>query len=163
MKIIQIDGIRGLITALFIGVCLFAGFVIFPGYVSMHLWNKYLVNLCTFPVLNLFQGVLLWGIVAISYSIVSKKGLAVSFKTTPELTDAELDSIIKSAKINSQVRMMSRMISKADKVDIKKVEIKNNNISKSEEVQNSFVSSPLTSNKTENSENNEEEKVSNIK
>lgn len=162
MKIIQIDGIKGLITAVFIGVCLFAGFVIFPGYVSMYLWNKYLVNLCMFPALNLFQGVLLWGIVAVSYGIVSKRGLAVSFKSTPELSDAELDSIIKSAKINSQVRMMSRMMSKADKIDIKKVEIKKSNNLKSEDVQNSFVSSPLMSNKTEISENKEEEKVSNI-
>ena len=62
MKIIQIDGFKGLITAAFIGICLFAGFVVFPGMVSMHLWNKYLVNLFMFPVLDVFQGVLLWGL-----------------------------------------------------------------------------------------------------
>ena len=98
MKIIQIDGIRGLVTALFIGVCLFAGFVVFPGLVAMHYWNKYLVNLFMFPMLNLFQGVLLWAIVAISYFILSKKGLAVSFKNTPELSDEELDMILKKSK-----------------------------------------------------------------
>ncbi len=73
MKIIQIDGFKGLITAAFIGICLFAGFVVFPGMVSMHLWNKYLVNLFMFPVLDVFQGVLLWGIIAITYCILSKK------------------------------------------------------------------------------------------
>lgn len=35
MKVIQINGIKGLITAVFIGVCLFAGFVLFPGYTAM--------------------------------------------------------------------------------------------------------------------------------
>lgn len=29
MKVVQIDGFRGIITALFIGACLFAGFVVF--------------------------------------------------------------------------------------------------------------------------------------
>ena len=67
MKIIQIDGIKGLITAAFMGVCLFAGFVLFPGQVAMTLWNKYLVSSFMFPTLDLLQGVLLWGIVAISY------------------------------------------------------------------------------------------------
>ena len=68
MKVVQINGIKGLITALFIGVCLFAGFVIFPGYVAMTLWNKYLVANLMFPALNLIQGVLLWGIAAITFA-----------------------------------------------------------------------------------------------
>ena len=44
MKVVKIDGFKGIFAAVFIGVCLFAGFVIFPGMVAMHLWNKYLVN-----------------------------------------------------------------------------------------------------------------------
>lgn len=73
MKIVKIDGFRGIITALFIGACLFAGFVLFPGYVSMYLWNKYFVGLLSFPVINHIQGVLLWGILAVSYCILSKE------------------------------------------------------------------------------------------
>lgn len=114
MKIIQIDGFRGLITAAFMGVCLFAGFVMFPGLVAMHYWNKYLVTLYMFPHLSLLQGVLLWGIVAISYFIVSKKGLAVSFKDTPELSEKEIDMIMKNAKIHSQISKVNQMIQKSD-------------------------------------------------
>lgn len=155
MKIIQIDGIKGLITAVFIGVCLFAGFVIFPGFVAMHYWNKYLVNLFMFPELNLFQGVLLWAMAAVSYSIVSKNKLPVSFKSTPELTESELNSIIKTAKITSKMRMMNDIISKSDKVDIKK--------STCEDKETSYVSSPITVDKQNSADNMDDEKLSNLK
>lgn len=161
MKIIQIDGIKGLITAVFIGVCLFAGFVLFPGQVAMTLWNKYLVTPYMFPTLNLLQGVLLWGIVAVSYCIVSKKGLAVSFKNTPELSDDELDSIIRSAKISSQMRMMNKKITRLDKFEMSKKESVKK-ISK-EDKEQSFVSSPISINHSADKvENKDEETVSNV-
>lgn len=160
MKIIQIDGFRGLITAAFVGVCLFAGFVVFPGFVAMHFWNLYLVNLLMFPELSLFQGVLLWGMVFVSYSIVTKGKFALSFKSTPELSDAELDSIIKSAKINSKMQMMNKMISKSDKVILNKNKEQLNTKQK-EDKDLSYISSPISSIKdVQKSEQNEEEKVS---
>ncbi len=115
MKIIKIDGFSGLLTAAFIGCCLFAGFVIFPGYVSMHYWNKYLVNLLEFPQLSLFQGVLLWGIIFSIYYIVSKGNLPVSFQNPQELSDAELNMIMKNAKIHSKMYKKSALINKSDK------------------------------------------------
>lgn len=158
MKIIQIDGIRGLITAAFIGVCLFAGFAIFPGWVAMNLWNKYLVVPYMFPSLNLFQGVLLWAIAAISYCIVSRKGLAVSFKNSPELSDDELKSIIRKAKVMKRNNVVPFNL---DKSDLRKDEFIKS-VSKDEK-ESSFVSSPLPLNKTKASEEKEEETVSNIK
>ncbi len=155
MKILQIDGIKGLVTAVFMGICLFAGFVLFPGMVAMHFWNRYLVNLYMFPQLSLFQGVLLWGIVVVSYCILSKSGLAVSFKSTPELSEEELESIIKSAKISSNMRIMNKIMSKADKVEIHK--------NSKEDKESSYVSSPISLNKTDSVEKIEDEKVSNIK
>ena len=161
MKIIQIDGIKGLITAVFMGVCLFAGFVLFPGQVAMTLWNNYLVSSFMFPTLDLLQGVLLWGIVAISYCIVSKKGLAVSFKNTPEISDEELDAIIKSAKISSHMKMMNKNISKFDRFDLHKkgTSLKSSN----DECEKSFVSSPISANESKNIEKSEEESISNLK
>lgn len=157
MKVIQIDGIKGLISAVFIGACLVAGFVIFPGYSAMALWNKYLVTNLMFPVLNLMQGVLLWAIIAITYCIVAKQGLALSFKSTPDLTEDEIKDIIKNAKISSKMKMMSNMVSKSDKLDLHKEEI-----SKPVSVEkDSFMSSPISVNK--NSDKIEEESVSNVK
>jgi hypothetical protein len=149
MKIIQIDGIRGLITAGFVGVCLFAGFVAFPGFVAMHYWNKYLVNLYMFPELSLFQGILVWGIIATSYAIVTKRDFALSFKNSPDLSEEEINSIIKSAKINSQMRMMNKIISKADIVDL----------AKNKKNENPFEKSSSVSQE----ETQDEKKVSNMK
>ena len=115
MKIIKIDGFSGLFTAAFMGCCLFAGFVVFPGYVAMHYWNKYLVTLLAFPQLNLFQGVLLWGIIFSVYYIISKGNLPVSFQTPNDLSDAELNMIIKNAKIHSKMHKKSSIVSKSDK------------------------------------------------
>lgn len=158
MKIIQIDGFKGLITAAFIGVCLFAGFVVFPGMVAMHLWNKYLAALYMFPVLNLLQGVLLWGIVAISYCILSKKGLAVSFRDTPELSDRELDMIMKRARIQSQMSKVNKIIQKSDKF-----QAKSNEIFASQDKDLSHMSSPMAVNNDSSVEHKDDETVSNLK
>ena len=114
MKIFQINGFRGLIMTAFIVCCLFAGFVIFPGVVAMYLWNKYLVNLFSFPVVNLFQGVLLWGMTAVSYYIISNGKLPVSFETPESLSDAELNMIMKKARISSDFRRINKMMKNAD-------------------------------------------------
>jgi len=161
MKIIQINGFRGLIMAAFIGVCLFAGFVVFPGFIAMHYWNKYLVNLAMFPELNLFQGVLLWGITAVSYCIISKNRFDVSFRNSSALSDADLESIIKSAKKSSQVRMMDKFVSTLEKTDVAKDDLLK--VSKDER-ESSLVSSPISlNNKQKSSEKAEEETISNIK
>lgn len=159
MKIIQIDGFRGLITAAFMGVCLVAGFVAFPGLVAMHLWNKYLVGAFMFPILNILQGVLLWGIVAITYCILSKKGLAVSFKDSPELSDSELDMILKKAKIQSQLKKVNKIINKPDGFENSKKDVLT---SPSSDKSLSHVSSPMPGNNS-SVEHSEDETVSNLK
>lgn len=140
MKIVQIDGIKGMITAAFICVCAFAGFVVFPGYVAMGLWNKYLVQGYMFPSLSLFQGILLWAIAAIVYFIIDNKGFALSFRSTPDLSDEELNSILKSAKLNSKMRMFNDVISRSDKF-IKNPDEKSQTGSVKKE--ETFISSPL--------------------
>lgn len=160
MKIVQIDGIKGLITAVFVVCCAFSGFVISPGYVAMSLWNKYLAQNYMFPTLSIFQGILLWGILVISYFIISRDGFAMSFRSAPEMTDEELNSIIKSAKINAKMRMMNRMVSKTDKVELNK-SVKGNNSIKDKET--SFVSPSLNFGKKQSAQKSEEDSISNIK
>jgi len=161
MKIVQIDGIKGMITAVFVCACAFAGFVISPGYAAMYLWNKYLAQPYMFPTLSVFQGVLLWGIIVITYFIVTKNGFALSFKNSPEISEEELNSIIKSAKINAKMRMMNRMVSKTDKLDLNSHN-KKGGIS-GEEKDTSFVSTPLTFGNNQSADKSDEDSISNIK
>lgn len=109
MKVLKIDGIKGMITMAFVGICLFAGFVIFPGYVSMTLWNKFLAATMEFPVINVLQGILLWGIAVVAYCIVFKNGFAVSFLRNPsELSEAELNMIMQNARMYSGFRSIKK-------------------------------------------------------
>lgn len=117
MKIIEIAGIKGLISAVVIAFCAFAGFVISPGYAAMYLWNKYLMGACGFPQIGLFQGILLWAIVVITYYILTSDGFAVSFKSAPQLSDEEIKSIIRTSKIRSKMDMMNKIVSKSDKFE----------------------------------------------
>lgn len=156
MKIVKINGFKGLISAVFMCACLFAGFVIFPGQVAMNLWNKYLTASFMFPQLNLLQGVLLWSIAVLSYSVLFKKGFEISFDKPPSLSDAELDMIMKKAKIHSKMKNINNMVSKTDAFE------KSHKDLGQTEKDLSHVSSPISLNH-ELSEKKDEETISNLK
>ena len=89
-KIIEISGISGLIMLLFSIVCLFVGFVLFPGYLAMSLWNKASSGILGFPVLNIFQGVLLWVIVALGIYLARGAKSPIAFRTASQLDEREI-------------------------------------------------------------------------
>ncbi len=126
-KIIQISGIRGLCFALFTFSCLAAGFVAFPAIVAMHIWN-FAAEFIAMPIINFWQGLMLWTIVAITGFIINdRKKFLVAFKTPDKLTDQEVKSILEHAKMHSQGRFLNSMILKSG--DMKPVE----KVDKSEE------------------------------
>ena len=119
-RIIQISGIRGLCFALFTFSCLAAGFVAFPAIVAMYVWNC-AAQLIAIPVINFWQGLMLWAIVAITVFIINdRKKFLVSFKTPDKLTDQEVKSILERVKMQSQGQALNSMILKAG--DIKPLE-----------------------------------------
>ena len=109
-KIIQINGLRGLLTALFIITCLAAGFIAFPGFVAMSIWNHFAGT--NIPEINLFQGVLLWAIIFLTYFIASKQSVTVSFASPRELNEEEMKALMERVKMQSQARMINKMILK---------------------------------------------------
>lgn len=108
-KIIQINGFRGLVMAMFIVTCLIAGFVVFPGFVAMNIWNCFATVI---PQLNLYQGVLLWAIVALVGFIVNKQSFSVSFASPKELNDEEMNLLMERIKLQSQAKMLNQMMLK---------------------------------------------------
>ena len=67
-RIVDVNGFRGLMLFLFILVCLACGFIAFPGFVAMTLWNMLSASVAL-PEINLFQGILLWAIIAFAIYI----------------------------------------------------------------------------------------------
>ncbi len=108
-KIIQINGLRGLIMAMFIVTCLIAGFVIFPGFVTMNIWNYFATFI---PKLNIYQGVLLWAIIAFILFVINKQTFSVTIASPKELNDEEMNMLMERIKMDSQARMFNKMIVK---------------------------------------------------
>ena len=93
LNVIQIKGIRGLILAGLIVCCLIAGFIAFPGWIGMNLWNlvsKYIYNI---PEIGLIQGILLWAIILTSYFIFRKDKVIVCMKSPEGLNEEELKTV----------------------------------------------------------------------
>ena len=109
-KIIQISGIKGLITALFVVTCLAAGFVAFPGFVAMNIWNHFAGS--SVPEINLYQGILLWAIVALVYFIANKQSFSVSFESPKELNEEEMNALMERIRMQSQAKMLNQMMIK---------------------------------------------------
>ena len=118
--IIQISGLRGLLTVIFIISCLAAGFIAFPAIVAMHIWY-FAASYVAIPVINVYQGVLLWAIVAISVFILNdRKKFLVAFKAPDRLSESEMKSLLERMKIQSQAQAINSMILKSR--DIKPIE-----------------------------------------
>lgn len=123
-KIIEIAGIRGLLTVLFIGVCLAAGFIMFPAKVLMYLWNTYVTNYLALSHINIWQGLLLWAAIALTCYIANGKRFLVSCYEPPQLNEEEMKILMERIKIQAKARKLNAMLMKQS-ADIKEITVVN--------------------------------------
>lgn len=123
LRVLQIRGFRGLLLTVFVLTCLIAGFIAFPGFVTMNIWNYFSSQITSLQPLNFYGGTLLWAIVLMSIFITKKKNFAISFGAPQELTEGEVKEVI--SKIKSQNNPPSVTIANdVDKIqDETKIEI----------------------------------------
>lgn len=123
VRIVQINGFRGLFITLFIIACLAAGFVAFPAFLSMHVWNYLATKTLSFPTISFAEGLLLWGIILMSIFIFNKRKFIVSFNSQQELSDEEIKSVITKIKeraVNHKIIMPENITpSNIEKNDLK--------------------------------------------
>lgn len=137
LNIIQIKGIRGLILAGFVLCCLFVGFIVFPGWLSMNIWNCISDYLLTIPTIGLFQGVLLWGIVLASYFIFRKEKVVVCMKSPQGLSDEELKSVFAEMRRDVEADPIIKAMLKAREAELKYKAQQELKLDDSENTQNS--------------------------
>jgi hypothetical protein len=101
-NVIQIKGFRGIIMAFFIVTCLVAGFIVFPGWLCMQIWNIIASYTLNVPSIALLQGVLLWGIIAATYFIFRKEKVVVCMRGQEGLSEEELKAVFANIKRQSQ-------------------------------------------------------------
>lgn len=109
VRIIQINGFRGLFLTLFIFSCLIAGFIAFPAFLTMGAWNYLSLKTGSFPVITFQEGVLLWAIITLSIYVFNKKKFIVSFNTQEELTENEVKEVLTRIKgmdnsVNAEIK-----------------------------------------------------------
>ena len=115
-RVIQISGLRGIIMMLFIGVCLAAGFVAFPAICAMKLWN-YTANYAPLPLINFYQGLMLWAITAISIFLINdKKKFIVEFQAPKQLSEKDMQKLMERVKVQSQAQILNSMILKSSEI-----------------------------------------------
>lgn len=124
LNIIQIKGIKGLLLLLFSASCLFAGFVVFPGWVAMHIWN-YMASLAlTVPSIGLIQGVLLWGILIALYFILRKERIVICVKSPQGLDEEELKAVFANIKKQAEEDKIIQAMMKARETELRLKETK---------------------------------------
>lgn len=104
LRVIKINGFRGIFISLFIVSCIIAGFIVFPSFITMNIWNYLAVKTNSFPSIDINEAVLLWAIIVFSIFIFNKKNFIVSFNTKHELTEDEVREVVSKFKSQTEVK-----------------------------------------------------------
>ncbi|MFA7658900.1 MAG: hypothetical protein WCY19_05660 [Candidatus Gastranaerophilaceae bacterium] len=122
LRVLQINGLRGLFLTLFIISCIIAGFIVFPAFLTMNVWNYLAVKTGSFPSISFGGGALLWAIITFSIYVFNKRKFIVSFNAQQELTEDEVREVvskIKAQAIQHQILLPRDFnIKKEDKEEI---------------------------------------------
>ena len=97
-KVITINGVRGVFAAIFVVLGLIAGFIISPGWVCMQLWNYIFEDYNTIPMMNLYQGIMLWAIIALTLYALNNKRSLIGFGAYQGLSPDQIKDIMERAK-----------------------------------------------------------------
>jgi hypothetical protein len=96
--IIEIRGLKGLFTAIFIVCCLITGFTVFPGFIAMNIWNLITPYITDMPHMNLIQGVLLWAIVFTLWFSFNGKMPTLNFCCERRMDEKEIQEFVSKIK-----------------------------------------------------------------
>lgn len=119
LNVIQIKGVKGLIMLVMVGCCLVAGFIVFPGWVAMNIWNVLASLVNNAPSIGIIQGVLLWGIIVASYFTFIKERVVVCMKTPQGLNEEELKAVFADIKKQTQDDKIIQAMLKARETELK--------------------------------------------
>lgn len=117
LNVIQINGFRGIVMAMGIVACLAAGFIAFPGIVMKTIWNFISSQTRLVPEIATIQGVLLWGIVVVSYITFKKNPFVVEFKTANDLSRDEMDEVMQRIRLERQADILTKAMLRAKELE----------------------------------------------
>ncbi len=119
MNVIEIRGIRGMIMAGCALCCLAVGFIVFPGWILMHVWNYLSPFAVNIPSIGIIQGILLWAIIIAGYLAFRKNPLIVCVKSPKGLSEEELKSVFADLKESRKDDLILKSMLKARETELK--------------------------------------------
>lgn len=136
-KVITINGVRGIFAATFIVLGLIAGFVISPGWVCMKLWNCAFAESGIVTVMNIYQGIMLWAIIALSLYALNNKRSLIGFGAYQGLSPEQIKDIMNRAresesKILKDIEAMNKTSYSLPEKEIKNETEQNDSVSDSD-------------------------------
>ena len=93
-NVIKLSGFKGLLLILFLGACLLTGFLVFPGWICMQIWNYASSFITDAPVMQLTHGVILWCIIALSFYALNKGNLSISLNSVHSPSEERIRKIL---------------------------------------------------------------------
>ena len=73
IKVVEISGLRGILALVYGAICLAGGFILFPAWALMSLWNLFGTYVYRLPQMNLIQGFMLYAVLVLLYFATGKK------------------------------------------------------------------------------------------
>ena len=94
IKIVEINGLRGIFLIAYAIICAAAGFILFPAWVIMSMWNWFGVYVYSLPHMNLVHGFILYAIIVLI--AFATKMYSNSFSiTSANLTKSNIAALMK--------------------------------------------------------------------
>lgn len=98
LKIVEINGFRGLLLMLFIVACAITGFVLAPSWFLMKVYNHFASDFYFLHKMNLAHGGMLWAIIVLSIYAMNRDKVFVSCKSPQIISGEDMKNIIEKSK-----------------------------------------------------------------
>lgn len=93
-KIIQINGFSGILILGFILSGLFCGFIVFPIWAVMQLWNYFIGQMIEGPIINYYQSTLLWLAIILLIYIYFRKNVSIQIQKEEKANTDNIKEIL---------------------------------------------------------------------
>lgn len=101
-KVIQLNGLSGLLLLGVVIAGLVCGFVLFPIWMIAVGWNAVIAQSFNGPDINYIQAALLWSIIAISLLMGLKNSVSFRVQKENDLNDVDLKKVVKSIETSKE-------------------------------------------------------------
>lgn len=93
IKVVEIKGIKGILVIAFAITCLIAGFVFFPAWAIMNLWNLFSTYIYNIPQMNFIHGFMLYTIFVLLYFATNSHKSCFGI-TSPKMTKSNIATLL---------------------------------------------------------------------